>query len=97
MIPEEAFVRGAWMSIPSEDDVSWLRRIAKLPLTSQPLGDYGALIRRLLECGVSEYEIARFAKIVGYETAFGITYCWTIQRRGFLQRRIPRACHGGFI
>ena len=74
MSPEEDFVRGVWMTVPSEDDTAWIKRVAALPRTDQPLGDYGALVKRMLECGISEYEIARFAKIVGYETAFGITY-----------------------
>lgn len=74
MTSEQVFVRGVWMNVPSEDDVSWVRRVAALPLTEEPLGDYGALVKRMLECGLSEYEIARFAKIVGYETAFGIAY-----------------------
>jgi hypothetical protein len=74
MTPEESFVRSLWLNVPSEDDVSWVRRVAALPLKNEPLGDYGALVKRMLECGLSEYEIARFAKIVGYETAFCIAY-----------------------
>ena len=83
MSPEQVFVRGVWMSVPSEDDISWVKRIAALPATGQPLGDYGALVRRMLECGVAEYEIARFAKIVGYETAFGIAYLLDDPSAGF--------------
>ena len=83
MTPEQMFVHGVWMTVPSEDDISWVRRVAALPLTGRPLGDYGMLVRRMLECGVSEYEIARFAKIVGYETAFGIAYLLDDPAAGF--------------
>lgn len=83
MSPEEVFARGVWMTVPNEDDVSWLRRVAELPLTDRPLGDYGVLVKRMLESGVSEYEIARFAKIVGYETAFSIAYLLNDPSAGF--------------
>ena len=89
MTPEEVFVRGAWTTIPSEDDSSWVTRIAALPATNQPLGDFGVLVRRMLECGVSEYEIARFAKIIGYETAFGISYLLDDPSAGFTATSNP--------
>lgn len=82
------------MTVPSEDDVSWLRRVAAWPLTREPLGDYGVLVKRMLECGVSEYEIARFAKIVGYETAFNIAYLLDDPAAGFQAPRIQSTCHG---
>jgi hypothetical protein len=89
MIPVQVFVRGAWMSVPSEDDTSWVKRIAALPSTNQPLGDFGALVKRMLECGLSEYEIARFAKIIGYETAFGIAYLLDDPSAGFADTSNP--------
>lgn len=89
MTPEQVFVRGVWMNVPSEDDVSWVRRVAELPLTDEPLGDYGVIVRRMLECGLSEYEIARFAKIVGYETAFGIAYLLDDPAAGFTATSNP--------
>lgn len=89
MTPEEVFVRGVWRKIPSEDDPSWVARIAGLPATNQPLGDFGVLVRRMLECGVSEHEIARFAKIVGYETAFGISYLLDDPSAGFADTSNP--------
>jgi hypothetical protein len=89
MSPEEVFVRGAWMKVPSEDDTTWVRRIAGLPSTNQPLGDYGVLVKRMLECDVSEYEIARFAKIVGHETAFGIAYLLDDPSAGFAATSNP--------
>lgn len=89
MTAEEVFVRGAWMKIPSEDDTTWVTRIATLPATNQPLGDFGVLVRRMLECGLSEYEIARFAKIIGYETAFGIAYLLDDPSAGFAATSNP--------
>ncbi len=74
MEPTELFLRGAWKSIPSEDDVSWVERVAAFEATSQPLGDYGPIVKEMLNKGVSAYSIARFAKIVGYETVFGLCY-----------------------
>ena len=35
MTPEQVFVRGVWMTVPSEDDISWVRRVAALPLTGR--------------------------------------------------------------
>lgn len=83
------------MNVPSEDDVSWVRRVAELPLTDEPLGDYGALVRRMLACGLSEYEIARFAKITGYETAFGIAYLLGDPAAGFTAPSNPEAISWG--
>jgi hypothetical protein len=40
-------------------------------------------------CGVSEYEIARFAKIIGYETAFGIAYLLDDPSAGFTETANP--------
>jgi len=95
MTPEEVFVRGVWMNVPSEDDVSWVRRVAESPRTDQPLGDFGALVRRMLACGLSEYQIARFAKIIGYETAFGIAYLLNDPSAGFTAPSNPEAiCWG---
>jgi hypothetical protein len=39
---------------------------------SRPLGDYGAIVRRMLDAGISAQDIARLSKITGYETAHGI-------------------------
>jgi hypothetical protein len=89
MTPHESFVRSLWLNVPSEDDVSWVKRISTLTLKDAPLGDYGALVKRMLECGLSEYEIARFAKIVGYETAFGIAYMLEDPAAGFASTSNP--------
>lgn len=74
MDPVELFVRGVWQYIPSEDDISWVQRAAELEGTSRPLGDYGPIVKEMLDKGISPYTVARFAKIVGYETAFGLCY-----------------------
>jgi hypothetical protein len=74
MTPQEIFLRGVWKSVPDEDDLAWVARIAEVPLSGKPLGDYGVRVKRMRDCGLTNYEIARFAEIVGYETAFGILY-----------------------
>ena len=71
----EVFLRGVWHSmIPRTDDLAWIERVASLPATDEPLGDLGPIVRRMLDAGVSPEDIARFARITGYETAFGICY-----------------------
>ncbi len=70
-----AFVRGIWSNIPSTQDLSWVQAVAAEPEDPEGLhGDHGVLVRRMLDAGVSEYDIARFAKISSYLTAFGICY-----------------------
>jgi len=70
----QIFVRGVWRIIPSEDDLSWVDRVASSPGDDGPLGDYGAIVRKMLSAGISSADIARFAKIVGYEVAFRLCY-----------------------
>jgi len=70
----EAFVRGVWCLIPDEDDTSWVRAGAELPGTDAPLGDYGPLLRKMLDAGISERDIARFARVMAYQTAFNLCY-----------------------
>lgn len=70
----EVFVRGIWRFIPSEDDTSWVDEVAATSSSSGPLGDYGTLVRKMLNAGLPAQDIARFARIVGYEVAFGICY-----------------------
>lgn len=73
MTPTDVFLRGVWQSvIPRTDDVSWVTRVAAHPFKDEPLGDYGPLVQRMLDAGLSPEEIARFAQLVGYETAFGM-------------------------
>ena len=69
----EVFLRGVWHSmIPRIDDLAWVERVASLAGTDEPLGDLGPIVRRMLDAGVSPGDVARFAQITGYETAFGI-------------------------
>jgi hypothetical protein len=71
--PTEVFLRGVWTGvIPQTVDVSWVTQVATHPLTDEPLGDYGSLIKRMLDAGLSPAEIARFAQLVGYETVFSM-------------------------
>src|SRR5262245_30510737 len=74
MDASQVFLRGAWTVVPSEEDIGWVDRAAAQPLANEPLGDYGSILREMISKGVSKYSIARFAKIVGYETAFGLLY-----------------------
>jgi len=67
-------LREIWSYIADEEDLSWIDRVANQAEDSAPLGDYGAIMRRLLKLGVSKNDIARFAKINGYEAAFGALY-----------------------
>lgn len=68
------FLRGVWRAIPDASDSSWVDRIAKIPYANKPLGDIGSLARKMLEAGLSADEIARFARIIGYETAGDLLY-----------------------
>ena len=74
MNPGVVFVRGVWRIIPSEDDTSWIEKVAREPADDSPCGDYGSLVRKMLNAGLSPEEIARFARIVGYYVAFGMCY-----------------------
>jgi hypothetical protein len=70
----EFFVRGVWSCIPDQNDCSWIERMAAQKGTDKPLGDFGPIVREMIEKGVSPKTIARFAKIIGYETAFSVCY-----------------------
>src|SRR5262245_50207107 len=86
MTPKQIFLRGVWTKVPDEATVSWIRRAAKEPLSDRPLGDMGPLVKKMLDAGITAREIARFAKLIGYETAFGIMYLL----------EDPRASYEGF-
>ena len=70
----QIFLRGVWKLIPDEVNTDWVDDIANMEGDDGPLGDYGPIIKEMLEKGISEKTIARFAKIVGYETAFSLCY-----------------------
>jgi hypothetical protein len=74
LTPKQIFLRGVWSKIPDEANVSWIRRLATQPPSDRPLGDLGTLVKKMLDAGITASEIARFAKLIGYETAFGIMY-----------------------
>jgi hypothetical protein len=74
MTPRDLFLRGVWKIIPNDQDITWVATIAAQPLTNKPLGDYGSLIEDMLDKGVTPRDIARLARIIGYETAFGLLY-----------------------
>ena len=74
MDSEDIFLRGIWKLIPDEESTEWVKRVANMPGTNAPLGDFGPIVKDMLDKGVSTEEIARFARIIGYETAFNICY-----------------------
>lgn len=74
MTLEEILASAIWKCIPSDDDVTWVDKVARPSISESPLGDYGALVQEMLDKGMSAGSIARFAKIVGYETAYSICY-----------------------
>jgi len=71
---EEIFLRGVWKHIPDETETKWIERLSKEELTSQPMGDFGVILKEMLSKGVRAETIARLMKIAAYETAFGIMY-----------------------
>ena len=74
------FSLAVWTLIPDEEDLSWVDRVTKSPRTTTAGGDYqgsdyGALVQKMLDHGISKYEVARFAKIVGYNVAQQMCCC----------------------
>jgi hypothetical protein len=70
----DAILRDVWKYIADEVDVSWVDNVAGQSADNGPLGDLPEIIRRMLSAGVSKQDIARFAKMNGYEAAFGALY-----------------------
>ena len=70
----QIFLRGVWKFIPDEEDSCWVEDIANSQGDDGPCGDYGTIVREMLDKGIPPGTIARFAKIVGYETAFSVCY-----------------------
>ena len=70
----EELISDIWGYIPDEDDLGWIDHVAEQPLDDSPLGDYGEIVRRMIKSGIAKSDIARFAKIVGYESAFGALF-----------------------
>ncbi len=71
---QEGILRTIWESVVPSEDPDWVERVAALPVTSEPLGDYGEVVRSMLRAGVPATTIARLARIVGYEAVFGALY-----------------------
>lgn len=70
----DAILRDVWKYIADEDDLSWVDHVASQSGNDGPCGDLAAITRRMIAAGVSKQDIARFAKINGYEAAFGTMY-----------------------
>ena len=69
------FSLAVWTLIPDEEDLSWIDRARKYPRSNHIGGDKGALVKKMLDHGISKYEVARFAKIVGYNVAQQMCCC----------------------
>jgi hypothetical protein len=77
MIDErEGFVRCVWAGIVSEDDTGWVDKIAASARADDdsPCGDLGTITKAMLEAGITREQIARFARIMQYDLAFGLCY-----------------------
>lgn len=73
MEPMEIFLRGVWTMVPDDEDTSWVRNRAKRAKdTGMCFPDQAEILKRMLDAGVSERDIARLCRIVGFETAQGI-------------------------
>lgn len=69
----QIFLRGVWTMVPDDEDTSWVRKLAKRDKKSgMCFPDQSDIIRRMLDAGVTEQDIARLCRIVGFETAQGI-------------------------
>ena len=69
-----SFLRGIWQNVIPRPEREWVERAAAVERTADPLGDFGPLVKKMLDHGMTPEEVARFAQIVGYETAFGLLY-----------------------
>ena len=74
MSPAEIFARGVWKLLPDEEDCTWVRVAANTPGSDKPLGDYGPIIKEMLDKGIAPETIARFAKIIAYDAAGSVCY-----------------------
>lgn len=73
MEPMEIFLRGVWTMVPDDEDTSWVRKLSSAKKRSEiAFPDQAEIIRRMLQAGVSEQDVARLCRIVGFETAQGI-------------------------
>ena len=74
MDPAEIFARGVWKLIPDEDDYSWVQKASEMPGSDESMGDYGPIVKQMLDNGIGPEIIARFAKITAYYAAGGVCY-----------------------
>ena len=68
----EIFLRGVWTMVPDDQNTDWVHKIANAKPSRGFVSDHQRILRRMLEAGVSERDIARLCRIVGFETAQGI-------------------------
>ena len=70
----DLFLRGVWRGVIPSRDTDWVERVSAQAGHDGPLGDYGPLMRSMLDRGVPATDIARFAQIAAYEATFGLLY-----------------------
>src|SRR6185312_15468308 len=72
MEPIEIFLCGVWTMVRDDEDTAWVKEIADSKPSRGLVSDHQEIIRRMLDAGVSERDIARLCRITGFETAQGI-------------------------
>ncbi len=70
----EELISAIWEHAIPTETADWVERVADLPSTAEPLGDYGDVVREVLGAGVPAATVARLARIVAYEAVFGALY-----------------------
>ena len=57
-----------------DEDGQWVIRVADQPGSHEPLGDYGPIVRSILDASVSADAVARLARVIAYGAAFTTLY-----------------------
>lgn len=78
-LAREAFLRGAWELIASDEDLSWIDAVlTNTPEnSSEPLAGYGNGIRALLQAGADPADIAAVVRAQTAEFLFSLLYQMT--------------------
>ncbi len=69
------FLRGAWKSVISDDDVSWIEEYRRPPKDPDaPLAGLSGALNRLLAAGADPHDIAEVVRGMQYEVLFSMCY-----------------------
>jgi len=74
MDAKDIFIRGVWAIIDSCSSEETVGRLSNTSGNNRPLGDLGEIVRTIEQSGVSRATLARFARIISYQTAFQTLY-----------------------